>query len=393
MCRCSRSQSAAWKPVIRSPVRSMTPGSGSKSSDSPGPQKSCRSLTCSPSISSTADPDLGREVQGVAHQLLAAQRHLPPPAVQTREDQHRRAGGAQQIRAHPQQRRRNQVTLQMEDGALFQTAAHLVDARHADVRARVHRPGRKIGMERQMRAPGLVHDQRPGTPVAHLGDRTEVRAAAVGRGARDQRTPCVRVGLEGPLEVLGGRGMGEVAFGVPARLDPDRLDTGDDQPRHHGLVRVASDQQLLVRPRGRQHGRLHRQGAAACAEERVLGVHRVGHQLLRPLQHPAPGQPVVKAARRQNVAVEHRVTEDLPDRRIGAAGLLVPRRRERQMPLAAVLVEGFQDRCSGVVDRHAAQGSRRVPSQCRRCPAPGNGPPWSALRAGAFPGSLSRPAP
>ena len=200
-----------------------------------------------------------------------------------------------------------------------------------------------------MRAPRLVHDQRQRPPVADLGDGPQIGAGTVRRRTRDERALGVGVDLEGLLELLGGRRMREMAHGVPVRLDPDGFDAGKDQPRDHRLVCVPADQQLLVRARHGQHRRLDRQRAPARAEERVLGVHRVGHQFLGALQDTAAGEPVVQPARRQHVTEEDGVTQQGAHLRVGAARLFVPRRTERQPSLPVVVGKGFQYGCSAVL--------------------------------------------
>lgn len=128
----------------------------------------------------------------------------------------------------------------MEDRPLLQTAAHLVDAGHTDVGARVHGPGRQIGMEGQVRAPRLVHDQRGRTAVADLGDVPEGRATAVGRRAGDQGALRVGMGLEGPLASAADGGCarwrsashrGSIQTGsIPDRISPDTTDLWASRP-------------------------------------------------------------------------------------------------------------------------------------------------------------------
>lgn len=100
----------------------------------------------------------------------------------------------------------------VEERALFQSAAHLVHAGHADVGARIHRPGGQVGVERQVGAPRLVDDQRSTTAMADLGDRRQVRARSVWGGAGHQRAPGVRVFGEGC-----GVGLGSKAEGLRMR--------------------------------------------------------------------------------------------------------------------------------------------------------------------------------
>ncbi len=279
---------------------------------------------------------LGGQVEGVAHQPVPVQRHLPPPAVHSGVEEYGGAGGAQQVGPRGEDAGVDQIALEMEDGALLQPAAHLVDAGDADVRAGVHRPGGELGVERKVRPPRLVHDERPPPPVAHLGDGREFGAAAVRSGAGDQRAHGVRVLGEAPLELGRGRRVRQVQPVVPARVSPHRPYPGEDQPRDHRLVRVAAHQQFLVRAGDREHGGLDGEGAAAGGEEGVLGAYRVGHQRLGPFQHAAGGAPVVEAAVRQQITVEDRVAEHLAHSRVRSARLFVPGRSEGQFLRLAV---------------------------------------------------------
>lgn len=161
-------------------------------------------------------PHMFRRPEGRVEQTVAAFDHLPTPAVQRRVHQYIRAGGHEQIRAVPQAHRIDQIALHMENRALFEAGAHLVHAHHADIGARVHRPRRQLGMERQMRAPRLVHDQRFATCVTDPRDTFDIRAGAVGTGTDDQRARGVGIFLPGRAYLLRRRGMGEMPFGIPA---------------------------------------------------------------------------------------------------------------------------------------------------------------------------------
>ena len=50
--------------------------------------------------------------------------------------------------------------MQVVDRSLLEARTHLVDADHADVGAGVHRPGRQVVVERKVRSPCLVDDER-----------------------------------------------------------------------------------------------------------------------------------------------------------------------------------------------------------------------------------------
>ena len=120
------------------------------------------------------------QTDGAVEQLLALLDHLPTPAVHRRVDQGGRTGRAEQILPRLEHVRIDPVTLEMEDRALLQAAAHLVHAGHAHVRAGVHPPDRQpFRVEGQVRAPCLVHDERAVMTQAHLFDTGQIGAGAV----------------------------------------------------------------------------------------------------------------------------------------------------------------------------------------------------------------------
>ena len=73
---------------------------------------------------------------------MAVLDHLLPPPVQSGVDQHRGAGGAEQLGARLEHGRGDQLAPLVEHRALLQAATHLVHARDGHVRAGVHRSGR-----------------------------------------------------------------------------------------------------------------------------------------------------------------------------------------------------------------------------------------------------------
>lgn len=152
---------------------------------------------------------------------LAVLDHLPAPAVQRRVYEGRGAGGPQQVLTALERLRLDQIPLEVEDGALFEAGAHLVNGGDAHVGAGVHGPGGKIGVERQVGAPCLVDDQGPVPAVADLGDGGEVRAGAVGgwewSPARRGRPGARRRPPRRPRRTEGGRGGARHPIADPPR--------------------------------------------------------------------------------------------------------------------------------------------------------------------------------
>jgi hypothetical protein len=110
------------------------------------------------------DPVAGRSQAGDVHDDLqrvqiggAAGTAEVVPAV----DVH-----AQKALSALEDRRVDHAALPMEDGALFEAGAQLVDRGDAHVGPGVHGPGREVRMERQMGTPCLVDDERHAVVVA-----------------------------------------------------------------------------------------------------------------------------------------------------------------------------------------------------------------------------------
>jgi hypothetical protein len=119
---------------------------------------------------------------------------------------------------------------------LLDGATHLVHAGDDDIGAGVHSPLGERVVERQMRAPRLVDDERDVARVAYRGDPRDVRAGAP-IGGRDQEH-ALRVGMRSKCGVDVGRlgWMGKVQLVVVMRVHPDGLDPGEDEPADDGLV-------------------------------------------------------------------------------------------------------------------------------------------------------------
>jgi hypothetical protein len=89
----------------------------------------------------------------------------------------------------------------VEHRALLQPSAHLVNAEDAQVRARIHGPGRQAIMKGKVGAPRLVDDQREAPLVAQPPDRGDVGAGSIRRGAGDQNSGDVGIAVQGPPDL------------------------------------------------------------------------------------------------------------------------------------------------------------------------------------------------
>lgn len=221
--------------------------------------------------------------------------HLPSPTVERGINHHVRAGRHEQIGALRKPIGVDQIPLQVKHGSLLKPRAHLVHADNADVRARIHRPRRQILVDRKMRSPCLIDDQRLVVPMADVGDGRNVRASAVRAGADDESSGRVWVPFPRSLYLFRRGWMGEVSLAVPPWGDPPRPHTGEDQPGDDRLVTVAGEEQPAVCPAGHgHHCGPHRQRATARGEEGRLRAHGIGHQFLCARQEFTAGHPIVE---------------------------------------------------------------------------------------------------
>jgi hypothetical protein len=207
-------------------------------------------------------------------------------------------------------------------------------------------------VEGQVGPPGFVHDQRQVALVADPCDAGDVGAGApVGR--RDEQH-ALGIGMrrQRPAHVLRLRRVRKVALRIEVRVHPHRLHPTDDQSGDYRLVRIAADQQFLARTGDRHDRRLHREGAAARGEERLLRADGVGHELLG-LAEDALGLPaVIEAVEGQDIGGEDIATDHLQHPRIGAAALLVARRPEHHVAATTEFLQCLQHRCPRVVHDH-----------------------------------------
>ena len=127
--------------------------------------------------------DLGQRLHGLPQQLLAARGRQPPGGVQGGEQQRVGAGGlAERDRAVHHAGVDPPAGAQVHHGRLGQRADDLVGAGDDHVGAQRQRGRGQLGVEGQVRAPGLVDHQRHAVRVRHLGQRGHVGHRAEVRG-------------------------------------------------------------------------------------------------------------------------------------------------------------------------------------------------------------------
>jgi hypothetical protein len=114
-----------------------------------------------------------------------------------------------------------------------------VQALHDDVGAGPDGGGGQIRVEREVRAPGLVHQQRNPMPLAGPSDGGHVRAGAVLGRRDDQHRADARFPLKSCGDVVGRCRVGDLALVVPARVEPYRAGAGEDEGGDDRFVHVA----------------------------------------------------------------------------------------------------------------------------------------------------------
>lgn len=94
----------------------------------------------------------------------------------------------------------------------------------------------------------------------------------------------------------------------------------------------------------------------------MLRAHRVGHQILGPLQDPVAGVPVVQSTFGQYVPQEDGVAQHRTSPRIRAARLFVAGRSESQLAGIVIAGQRIENRRLVVVRTHAIRVPRPGPA-------------------------------
>src|SRR5437764_1504194 len=95
--------------------------------------------------------------------------------------------------------------------------------------------------------------------MAYPSNAGDVRAGAPARRADQQHSFGVGILAERSVDIVWLRWMGEMQIGVVVRMHPHGIDSGQDQPADHRLVRVSRDKQSLSWTCDREHRGLDRQ--------------------------------------------------------------------------------------------------------------------------------------
>jgi hypothetical protein len=169
-------------------------------------------------------------------QLLAAVLDQLPGAVGGRQDRCGRAGRVQQLKRLVDAGQIEQACAGQHHRALREGCQRLVRRGDHGIGATGDGMRRQRRVEAEVCAPGLVDDQRHGSPVRDGGDRLQVGQHAHVAGLDQEYRPQIRVVAQRAGHRGGRHLRGQSRFRVDLRPHPDRLQTGQHQPAEHRLV-------------------------------------------------------------------------------------------------------------------------------------------------------------
>jgi hypothetical protein len=230
----------------------------------------------------------------------------------------------------------DQVTADVDDRRLGEAADDLVRARYDEVRARGESVDRQIGVERQVRAPRLVHDEwhaagvRDIDEALHVGDRAEVG------GRRDVRADCVGGVRQRLIERLGSDAVGDPELGVELGLDEARPQPRHDQAVDGARVRRPLHDDLVAQVGERKARHVVALRRAVQEKPRAPGTPRLRGELLRALPRRRLGAEVDALDERRNVERQGAVAEGLAELGIRARAALVARDMEAAGPTGRI---------------------------------------------------------
>ena len=200
------------------------------------------------------------------------------------------------------------------------------------------------------------------------------------RSGRPGRRPSRRDVGGRAGDLVGLRRVREVAAGVEPRRHPHRATPERIRPEMIDLWDCRATNSFSCRPGHRQDRGLHRQRTAAGGEEGVVGLDRVGHELLRARQHPLRNAAVVQAVERGHVGGEHGLAHHVEHPFVDSASLPVARSSVGRVTLPTELLQSLQDRHPRVI-HHRLLAYREHPGTASTAPHRSVQPPWPAPRA------------
>ena len=282
-----------------------------------------------------------------------------------------------------------------DHGSLREAGDELVRAVDGGVGAGRHGVGRQGVAEAQVRAPGLVDDERHAGGVRRRRHALEVGAdAVVVGGAREDG---------GRRRLLGGRDLDrprrhterDLPLGVHLRLDVVWHGAREHDAGEQRLVRVARYDQRLVRPSEEERQRMHAAGRSVDQEPRLVPAVRLGGEPLG-LADVAGGLARVLYARlRHGVGLQGARADRLDEPLRSPLADLVAGRVEGDEPQLAIPDDGVDVRGLVLVE-HQVLLPRRTSVAPERIGCPRRGQPRDSrgrLRDGGGRAGRVRPAP
>jgi hypothetical protein len=249
--------------------------------------------------------------------------------VERPEQERVRAGRLDQGHAARDHALLDQIAVAEVDHRRLREAAHdLVDARDHEVGPERERVRGQVVVERKMRTPRLVDDERH--PVAvrdlreprHVGDRPEIGRRDHGRAHRARG-----VG-EGAIERLWRQAMRDVQLGVELRRHEGRMQAGHDEGVDGARMRVSLGHDAVAAVGEREQHRVVSLGGAVHEPPGAPRTPCLGRQTLGFLEWRGLLAHVDAPGERGDVERERGCADRLHETRIGTRPALVSRHVE-----------------------------------------------------------------
>ena len=278
---------------------------------------------------------------------------MPAGGVERAQQQGARAG-----RAREHQRALNDAFVQqladtvseVQHRRLRQAADHLVGSGQDEVGALRQRVLGQRRVKREVRPPGLVHDQRHAPAVGDIGEGSHVgHHAVVGGGDDDHAHGVGRVG-KGDLQRLGGRTVGDAELRIQLRGDPCGAQPGEDQPVDRAGVDVALDDHLCAQSGQRDADRMTALGGAVGEEPGSPCPPRVGSELERLVEGRRRRADVDTRDHQRDVQLERALAERLPKLGVYAQPALVTGHVVATSAAGSVVAQRLEVRRAGMVE-------------------------------------------
>ncbi len=213
---------------------------------------------------------------------------------------------------------------EVEHRRLGEAADDLVGRGDDDVGAAGDRVGGEVGMEAQVRPPGLVDRERNAAGVGDLGEAGDIRAGAEVGGRDDHRADRPRRLVEGPGERRRGKAVGDPEAGVELGGREGGPQPAEHQPVDHGGVDVALHDHLAAAVGERQADRVVALRGAVDQEPAAARAPGAGGEPLGPLERGRLRADVDALGDRGDVVADADLADQLAHLRVGTRPALVP---------------------------------------------------------------------